>query len=87
MQAPNKSGSFYFSYKKTHSIVLMAVSDYRYRFTTVETGRSSDSGVLNSSPLGEAVYSDKNCLNFRSDESLGASSIEYPYVFVGLCFL
>ena len=54
MQALHNSGSVYFSYKKTHSIVLLAVCNAKYEFTMVDigdSGRQSDGSVYNNSHL------------------------------------
>ena len=51
MQPPANAGSYYYNYKNTHSIVLMAVAgpDYECLYADVGTnGRISDGGVLTS---------------------------------------
>ena len=58
MQAPQNSGSDWFNYKHTHSIVLLAVCNAVYKFLLVDigdAGRQSDGGVYNNSSLGYAI--------------------------------
>ena len=84
MQAPARSGSTFFNYKNTHSIVLMAVCDSNYKFTMVDigdSGRNSDGGVFSSCNLGIAISEDK--LNIPEAESIWGSEFKFPFVFVG----
>ena len=84
MQAPPRSGSMFFNYKKTHSIVLMAVCDANYKFTLLDigdSGRNSDGGVFSSSSLGIAI--NNNSLNIPQPETIWNNDITYPFVIVG----
>ena len=67
IQAPANSGSAYFNYKKSFSIVLMAVCNAKYEFTLGDIGdigRQSDGSVYGSSHLGYAI--ENNLLNIPS---------------------
>lgn len=83
MKAPGNSGSLYFNYKGTFSLVLMALVDANLRFLAVDIGaygRNSDGGVLSRSSMGRAFS--KNALNFPEDSPLpGAPGLgKLPYV-------
>ena len=76
-QAPARAGSMFFNYKKTHSIVLMAICNANYQFTMVDigdSGRNSDGGVFSYSKMGESIIPDP--------EGLSGSHKCYPYVLV-----
>lgn len=58
MQAPANSGSQYYNYKGSHSIVLLAACDSRYCFRIVDIGaqgRLSDGGIWHSSEMGKKI--------------------------------
>ena len=58
MQAPNKSGSLYYNYKGTFSVVLMAIVDPWYRFTSVDIGdygSNADGEIWSRSAFGLAL--------------------------------
>ncbi len=84
--APPHSGSLYFNYKKTFSVVLLAVVDAEYRFRLVhigEYGRSSDGGVFAGSAIGKALDAKK--LEVPDDQQLpGAEHLgTMPFTIVG----
>ena len=58
VQAPPKSGSMYYNYKKCYSVVLMAVVDAHYNFVVVDVGaygKQSDGNVLANSTFGKKL--------------------------------
>ncbi|XP_033945025.2 uncharacterized protein [Pseudochaenichthys georgianus] len=86
IQAPPLSGSQYFNYKKTFSIVLLALVDADYRFRVIQVGdfgRTSDGGVYAGSDLGKGL--EARTLHVPTSTSLpGAAHLgEMPFVMVG----
>ncbi|KAJ4934991.1 hypothetical protein JOQ06_007770 [Pogonophryne albipinna] len=86
IQAPPRSGSQYFNYKKTFSIVLLALVDADYRFRVIQVGdfgRTSDGGVYAGSVLGKGM--ETKTLHVPTSTSLpGAAHLgEMPFVMVG----
>lgn len=58
IQAPGNSGSLYFNYKGTFSVVLLAVVDVDYRFLVIDVGSygsNSDGGIFSNSALGKGL--------------------------------
>ena len=86
MQAPPHSGSSYYNYKHTHSIVLMAVCDAQYCFTFLDVGdygRHSDGGVLSHSCFGQAM--EAGTLSLPLPDSLIWSNRNFPLCICGGC--
>lgn len=84
MQAPSCSGSMFYNYKGTHSIVLLAVCDAHYQFVIIDVGnagRFSDSGVLSSSTFGQKLES--HTLSLPNPVALPGMQTSAPFVFVG----
>ena len=85
IQAPHNSGSMFYNYKGTHSIVLLALCDAHYRFLVVDignTGRHSNGGVLANSLFGKAL--EASTLSIPPKKPLpGGASCPVPYVLVG----
>lgn len=85
IQAPPNSGSAYYNYKKTFSIILMAACDHNYKFTLIDVGAygsNSDGGVFARSNFGQALY-DGNLNLPRGEANLPGSTIKTPCFFVG----
>ncbi|KAI8432775.1 hypothetical protein MSG28_013734 [Choristoneura fumiferana] len=81
MEAPANTGSLYYNYKKTFSIVLLAMADYDYNFIYIDVGsqgRISDGGVFQNSSLSRALNS--NTLGLPTDEPLPGEEVNLPYV-------
>ena len=60
IQAPALSGSQFFCYKKTFSIVMLCLVDANYKFIAVDIGaygKNSDGNIFNSSKLGKRLSS------------------------------
>ena len=69
--------------QKTHSIVLLAVCDAKYRFTLVDignTGRISDGGVFENSMIGYGISQD--LMKMPDEATLQGSNTVAPYVLV-----
>ena len=84
IDCPKKSGSTYFNYKGTFSILLLAYCDAKYQFTLVHIGQygsQNDSGTYNDSSISAAL--ENNTLNMPRAENLEGCNLQHlPYVFV-----
>ena len=83
IQAPANSGSEYYNYKGTFSIVLLAACDANYCFTFVDigdNGRHCDAGVLANSTFGQALEHD--ALFIPSPTEIPGCPVPVPYSFV-----
>ncbi|KAK3929761.1 Protein ALP1-like [Frankliniella fusca] len=77
-------GSEFYNYKGTHSIILFAVADAKYRFIVADAGakgREADSGVFDRSTFGNLFFSH----SLRLPPLVYHETIDslLPFVFVG----
>lgn len=83
VKCPLHSGSKYYNYKNTYSIVLMALVDSNYNFVFADIGgqgRISDGGIFQHSLLWQPI--DNGTLNLPPDTPLPGREINVSYVFV-----
>ena len=85
VKCPDNSGSLYFNYKNTFSIVLMALVDANHQFKAIDVGsfgRNNDAGIFDGSALGQAIRN--GSLNFPESRPLpgGEALGPVPYVVV-----
>jgi len=83
IQAPKLSGSLYWNYKKTYSIVLLALVDPCYNFIVVDVGsygKNSDGGIFLNSNFGKALQNGK--LNVPGTKKIPQTNTELPMVIV-----
>lgn len=84
IQAPPNSGSLYYNYKKTFSILLLAACDYKYKFILIDFGSygsESDGGVFAESNLSKSLHD--NTLNLPTGTAkLPGSELQTPCFFV-----
>lgn len=81
---PANSGSYYYNYKGTHSLVLMAIANANYEFIGVDfgaNGRLSDGGVIEFTPFYRKLINGE--LNLPNKAKPCNSNQVLPYVFIG----
>lgn len=84
MKAPQNSGSQYYNYKHTFSIVLMAIVDANYLFRFVDIGsygHESDAGIWADWNVSRGIETDQ--LGLPSPQNLPGSDIKTPHVLIG----
>nr|CAB3263117.1 uncharacterized protein LOC101243083 [Phallusia mammillata] len=84
LQAPANSDSLYFNYKRTFSIILMALVDANYKFIYVDVGaygKQSDGNVFSNYSLYKALNADD--LNVPESHYLPGTTTSFPLVLIG----
>lgn len=83
IRPPPNSGSYYFNYKHTFSIVLLAIVDANYKFLYVDigcNGRISDGGVFRNCNIYQLF--ERKELNVPDPTPLPGTTIMCPYLLV-----
>nr|CAI5861402.1 unnamed protein product [Callosobruchus analis] len=85
IQSPLHSGTEFYNYKGTFSVVLMAVVNANYEFTYVDIGcqgRISDGGVFRNTSFYDKLSKDQ--LMLPADEPVINDDEPLPYIFPGV---
>ena len=83
IKPPPNSGSYYFNYKKSSNIVLLAIVDANYRFIYTDigcNGRISDGDVYRNCNIVKAL--ENNSLIIPQASYLAGTNTLFPYVIV-----
>ena len=83
IRPPPNTGSVFFNYKHTFSLVLLALVDADYRFIYVDVGangRVADSGVFRQSSLDQALHD--NMLGLPEPAALPGTQVKTAYAIV-----
>ena len=78
---PSNAGSYYYNYKHTHSIILLAIACLEYECLYADVGsngRINDLGVWNKSSLLQAIQN--GSVKFPKDDALPVNGVIAPYV-------
>ncbi|KAB0802866.1 hypothetical protein PPYR_05052 [Photinus pyralis] len=84
IQNPHNSGSHYFNYKGTYSIILLAVADASYKLIYFDVGcngRISDGGVFQNSSLHQGL--EDGSIELPEPTPLPGRTDPVPYCFFG----
>lgn len=84
LDKPANSGSLFFNYKHTFSVVLMALVDADYKFISISVGgygKDSDAGIFAKSTLGKKLAASQ--LDLPDDKPLPGFTEPVPHVIIG----
>ncbi|XP_071559875.1 putative nuclease HARBI1 isoform X1 [Temnothorax nylanderi] len=84
IKAPPRSGSAFYNYKGSFSIVLMAICDAHYRFTWLDIGdygSLNDAGIWSNTEMSTAL--ENNTVSLPPELYLPHTNIAVPFALVG----
>ena len=84
IRKPSNAGSYYYNYKHTHLIILLAIAGLECDCLYADVGsngRVNDSGVRNKSSLLQAIQN--GSVKLPKDDALPVNGVIAPYLFVG----